>query len=222
MLEVILDTETTGLSVSSNHRIVEIGCIELDNQIATKKQFHVYINPQRSISEDAFKVHGYSEKFLADKKIFKEISKDFLNFIKNKKIIIHNAPFDLAFLNYELKLINEKPIDIKNVIDTLEIARQKFPGAQNSLDALCKRFNIDNSKREKHSALIDCQLLKEVYINLLDQKTPKLNLENHELNESYYHKDNNKKSNIVIKPDDNEIELHKKYIKTNSFKNYYS
>ena len=222
MLEVILDTETTGLSISANHRIVEIGCIELDNQIATNKQFHEYINPQRSISPDSFKVHGYSEEFLSDKKIFKEISKDFLNFIKNKKIIIHNAPFDLAFLNYELKSINEKPIDIKNVVDTLEIARQKFPGAQNSLDALCKRFNIDNSKREKHSALIDCQLLKEVYINLLDQKAPKLNLENNEINESYYQKNSNKKSKIVIKPDDNEIKLHKKYIKTSLARNYYN
>ena len=177
MLEVILDTETTGLSTIEKHRIVEIGCIELDNQISTNKIFHKYINPQRSVSEDAYKVHGYSDEFLSDKKTFSEISEDFLNFIKNKKIIIHNAPFDLSFLNYELKLINQKPINKENVIDTLEIARSKYPGSQNSLDALCKRFNIDNSKREKHNALIDCHLLKEIYINLVDQKAPKLNLE---------------------------------------------
>ena len=165
MLEVILDTETTGLSTTQKHKIVEIGCVELNNQIATGKVFHTYINPQRSVSEDAYKVHGYSDKFLSDKKTFLEIAEDFLNFIKNKKIIIHNAPFDLSFLNYELRLINKNQIEIKNVVDTLELARQKHPGAQNSLDALCKRYNIDNSKREKHSALIDCHLLKEVYIN---------------------------------------------------------
>jgi len=164
MLEVILDTETTGLSNTEKHRIVEIGCIELNNQISTNNVFHEYINPQRPVSEEAYKIHGYSDKFLSDKKTFAEISKDFLNFIKNKKIIIHNAPFDLSFLNYELKLINQKPINKENVIDTLEIARSKYPGSQNSLDALCKRFNIDNSKREKHNALIDCHLLKEILI----------------------------------------------------------
>jgi len=184
MLEVILDTETTGLSITEKHKIVEIGCIELENQIPTNKIFHTYINPRRSVSEDAYKIHGYSDKFLSDKKIFAEIAKDFLNFIKNKKIIIHNAPFDLSFLNYELKLINEKMIDKKDVIDTLEIAREKYPGAQNSLDALCKRFNIDNSKREKHNALIDCNLLKEIYVNLVDQKEPKLNLESAEIIDS--------------------------------------
>ena len=178
MLEVILDTETTGLSTTEKHRIVEIGCIELENQIPTNKIFHEYLNPQRTVSEDAHKIHGYSDKFLSDKKTFSEIAENFLNFIKDKKIIIHNAPFDLSFLNYEFRLINQKLIDQKNVIDTLEIARRKYPGSQNSLDALCKRFNIDNSKREKHNALIDCQLLREVYINLVDQKEPKLNLEN--------------------------------------------
>ena len=172
MLEVILDTETTGLSTTEKHRIVEIGCIELSNQIPTNKIFHEYINPQRDVSEDAYKVHGYSNKFLSDKKNFSEISEDFLDFIKDKKIVIHNAPFDLSFLNYELRLTNKKPINKENVIDTLEIARAKYPGSQNSLDALCKRFNIDNSKREKHNALIDCHLLKEIYVNLLDQKEP--------------------------------------------------
>ena len=152
MLEVILDTETTGLSATQKHRIVEIGCIELENQIPTNRIFHTYLNPQRSVSEDAFKIHGYSDKFLSDKKKFVEIVENFLNFINNKKIIIHNAPFDLSFLNYELRLINKKEININYVVDTLEIARQKYPGAQNSLDALCKRFNIDNSNRDKHNA----------------------------------------------------------------------
>ena len=222
MLEVILDTETTGLSVSAKHRIVEIGCIELNNQIPTNKQFHEYINPERSISEDAYKIHGYSEKFLSNKKIFKEISEKFLNFIKGKKIIIHNAPFDLAFLNYELKLINQKPIDINNVVDTLEIARQKFPGAQNSLDALCKRFNIDNSKREKHNALIDCQLLKEVYINLLDQKEPKLDFVNFAGPELNVKDKNISYLKKVIKPSDDELEAHKNFLKTSLQKNFYN
>ena len=176
MLEVILDTETPGLLTTEKHRIVEIGCIELINQIPTKKIFHEYLNPQREISEDAYKIHGYSDKFLSDKKVFSEIADSFLNFIGDKKIIIHNASFDLSFLNYELRLVNRKEIDKKNIIDTLEIARQKFPGAQNSLNMLCKRFNIDNSKREKHNALLDCQLLREIYINLIDQKEPELNL----------------------------------------------
>ena len=225
MLEVILDTETTGLSTKEKHRIVEIGCIELDNQIPTNKIFHTYINPQRSVSEDAYKVHGYSDEFLSDKKTFLEISKDFLNFIKNKKIIIHNAPFDLSFLNYELKLINQKPINKENVIDTLEIARAKYPGSQNSLDALWKRFNIDNSKREKHSALVDCHLLKEVYVNLLGQKEPKLNLENIETINSKFNDNTSKNNSIprkVIKPSYNEIQLHKKYLKSNLPKNYYN
>ena len=225
MLEVILDTETTGLSTLEKHRIVEIGCIELDNQIPTNKIFHQYINPQRSVSEDAYKVHGYSDEFLSDKKTFSEISEDFLNFIKNKKIIIHNAPFDLSFLNYELKLINQKPINKENVIDTLEIARSKYPGSQNSLDALCKRFNIDNSKREKHNALIDCHLLKEIYVNLVDQKTPKLNLENVEIIDSKSNDNINIKKNklrIIIKPNNDELQLHKKYLNSNLPKNYYN
>ena len=225
MLEVILDTETTGLSTTEKHRIVEIGCIELDNQIPTNKIFHEYINPQRSVSEEAHKVHGYSDKFLSQKKTFLEVSKDFLNFIKDKKLIIHNAPFDLSFLNYELKLIIKKPIDKKNVIDTLELARAKFPGSQNSLDALCKRFNIDNSKREKHSAIIDCHLLKEVYVNLLDQKAPKLNLESE--GEILNSSSNNPKSldrkvsGKIIKPSQEELEFHKKYLKNDLQKNYY-
>ena len=224
MLEVILDTETTGLSTAEKHRIVEIGCIELDNQIPTKKIFHEYLNPQRPVSEDAYKVHGYSDKFLSDKKTFSEIAENFLNFLKNKKIIIHNAPFDLSFLNYEFKLINRKGIDTQNVIDTLEIARQKYPGSQNSLDALCKRFNIDNSIRKKHNALVDCQLLKEVYINLVDQKEPKLNLENDKILDSKIENQINKKKNnskIIVKPNNDELKLHRNYLKSSLQKNYF-
>ena len=224
MLEVILDTETTGLSTADNHRIVEIGCVELNNQIPTNNTFHEYINPQRAVSEDAYKVHGYSNKFLSDKKIFSEIAEDFLNFIGDKTIIIHNAPFDLSFLNYELKIINKKPINIKNVIDTLEIARSKYPGSQNSLDALCKRFNIDNSKREKHNALIDCHLLKEIYVNLADQKEPKLKLESSEIINSKLIDNISKKDNIIrkiIKPTNDELKLHQKYLKSSLSKNYY-
>jgi len=216
MLEVILDTETTGLSITEKHRIVEIGCIELKNQIPTNKIFHEYLNPQRSVSEDAYKVHGYSDDFLSDKKTFSEIAESFLKFIKDKKIIIHNAAFDLSFLNYEFRLINQKAINKNNIIDTLEIARLKYPGSQNSLDALCKRFNIDNSKREKHNALIDCQLLKEVYINLIDQKEPKLNLVNAEIFDLKF-KDNlikkNNNSRKIVKPSSVELELHRNYLK---------
>jgi DNA polymerase-3 subunit epsilon len=224
MFEVILDTETTGLSVADKHRIVEIACVELENQIPTNKVFHAIINPNRSVSEAAYKVHGYSDKFLSDKKSFLEISKEFLHFVNNKKIIIHNAPFDLSFLNYELKLIKEKSINKENVIDTLEIARSKYPGSQNSLDALCKRFNVDNSKREKHSALLDCHLLKEVYINLLDQKSPKLNLESNSESDFKYTVENKKNRNSVktiIKPSVEELELHKKYLSNSLSKNYY-
>jgi len=225
MLEVILDTETTGLSTLEKHRIVEIGCVELNNQIPTDKIFHTHINPQRSVSEEAYKVHGYSDEFLSNQKTFSEISEDFLNFIKDKKIVIHNAPFDLSFINYELKLINQKPIDKKNVIDTLEIARLKYPGSQNSLDALCKRFNVDNSKREKHNALLDCHLLKEIYVNLLGQKEPKLDLENAEITNSEYNINTKKNNSIlrkIVKLNDDELQLHKKYLKSQLLKNNYN
>ena len=224
MLEIILDTETTGLSTTEKHRIVEIGCIELNNQIQTNRIFHEYLNPQRAVSEDAHKVHGYSNEFLSDKKTFPEIAENFLNFIKGKKIIIHNASFDLSFLNYELKLIKLKEIDKNNVVDTLELARQKYPGSQNSLDALCKRFNIDSSKREKHSALVDCRLLKEVYINLVDQKEPKLDLENAEVFDSKHREFSMKKNNKIrkiIKIGNKELELHKNYLKSQLKKNFY-
>ena len=224
MIEVILDTETTGLSVAANHRIVEIGCLELEKKIPTKKIFHQYLNPERSVSEDALKVHGYTDEFLSGKKKFSEIAEDFLNFIKDKKLIIHNAPFDLGFLNYELRLINQKPIDRKNVIDTLELARSKYPGSQNSLDALCKRFNIDNTKREKHSALLDCNLLKEVYINLVDQKSPKLNLESNENNDLKIKSSTRNQINIsrkIVEIDSNELKLHNQFLKKQLPKNYF-
>tara|TARA_B110000438_G_scaffold101530_1_gene100437 strand:- start:1236 stop:1913 length:678 start_codon:yes stop_codon:yes gene_type:complete len=225
MLEVILDTETTGLSTLEKHKIVEIGCVELNNQISTDKTFHTYINPQRSVSKEAYKVHGYSDEFLSNKKTFSEISEAFINFIKDKKIVIHNASFDLSFINYELKLINQKPIDKKNVIDTLEIARLKYPGSQNSLDALCKRFNIDNSKREKHSALMDCHLLKEVYVHLLGQKEPKLNLENSGITGLEYNFNTRKNNSIlrkIVKLSDDELKLHKKYLRSQLAKNNYN
>jgi DNA polymerase-3 subunit epsilon len=225
MLEVVLDTETTGLSTTENHKIVEIGCIELDNQIPTNKVFHAYINPQRTVSEDAYKVHGYSNEFLSNKKIFSEICEDFLSFIKDKKLIIHNAAFDLAFLNHELRFVNKKTIDKANVIDTLEIARSKYPGSQNSLDALCKRFNIDSSRREKHSALIDCNLLKEVYVNLLDQKAPKLNLERSGIVDFKFDYKTNRKKNMlrkIVKLNDDELKLHKKYLQSQLPKNNFN
>ena len=224
MIEVILDTETTGLSTAENHRVVEIGCVELDNQIPTNKIFHEYLNPERSISSEAFKIHGYTDKFLSSKKTFSEIADNFLDFIKDKKIIIHNATFDLSFLNYELKRAKKKEINKSNIIDTLELARQKYPGSQNSLDALCKRFNIDNSKREKHNALIDCRLLKEVYINLVDQKEPKLNLENVEstyLNFKDNVKRKNKVSRKIVKPNSEELKLHSEYLRHYLQKNFF-
>ena len=178
MKEIVLDTETTGLSVKDGHRIVEIGCIEIENLIPTKNVFHCYLNPERKVSESALKVHGYTDEFLADKKKFSDVADEFLKFIEGKKIIIHNAEFDIGHLNNELSLIKKEKILKENVIDTLEIARNKFPGSGISLDALCKRFRIDNSKREKHTALIDCDLLSKVYVNLIDQKEPKLNFSN--------------------------------------------
>ena len=184
MKEVILDTETTGLSVKEGHRIVEIGCIEIDNLIPTNKKFHCYLNPERKVSEKAFEVHGYTDKFLISQKKFAEVVDEFLSFIENKRLVIHNAEFDLAHLNNELALLGKKKINNENIVDTLTLARDKFPGSPISLDALCKRFRVDNSKRTQHTALIDCDLLSKVYINLLDQKEPKLNFQNQEVEET--------------------------------------
>ena len=219
MSEIFLDIETTGLSFRDGHKIVEIACIETKDLIATGKVFHKFINPKRNIPEEAFKVHGFSGEFLSDKETFDQVADEFLSFIKDKKIIIHNASFDLSFLDGELGLIQKQRLNNKLVIDSLEVARNKFPGSSNSLDALCKRFNIDLSRRNKHNALLDCDLLREVYINLLDAKEPKFNLSNNtpELNINKI-KDYSK---LIIKIPDSEIKKHKVFIKTELKKNFY-
>jgi|TARA_B100001540_G_C15815973_1_gene647436 DNA polymerase-3 subunit epsilon len=222
MTEVVLDTETTGLSVKEGHRIVEIGCIELDNLIPTNKIFHCYLNPERKVSDAAFKVHGYSDEFLSDKKKFYEIVEDFLKFIEGKKIIIHNAEFDIGHLNNELSLINKNKIRKENVVDTLDIARNKFPGSSISLDALCKRFRIDNSKRKNHTALIDCELLSKVYINLLDQREPMLNFsQNKEIFDPKINEKIKKYSKKVVQPTNEELKLHEKFLREKLKKNYF-
>ena len=223
MKEVILDTETTGLSVREGHRVVEIGCIELDNLIPTSNKFHCYLNPERKVSEKALEVHGYTDEFLSTQKKFNDVVDDFLNFIENKRLVIHNAEFDLAHLNNELSLLGKNKLNIKDAVDTLALARDKFPGSPISLDALCKRYKIDNSKRTQHTALIDCDLLSKVYINLLDQKEPTLNFKNQEnekleiisnKNISYYKE--------VIKPTSEELKMHKDYLKKELKKNFFN
>ncbi len=219
MSEVFLDTETTGLSFKDGHKIVEIACIESKDLIPTGKVFHKLINPRRSVPEEAFNVHGFSEKFLSNKETFDQIAEEFLNFIRNKKLIIHNAAFDLGFINGELELIKKEKIDKKLVIDSLEVARNRFPGTSNSLDALCKRYNIDLSRRTKHNALLDCELLREVYINLLDVKEPKFNLSSQSLKKNLSEvKDYNK---TILKISDFEIDKHKKFLKSELKKNFY-
>tara|TARA_Y100001958_G_scaffold123033_1_gene90311 strand:+ start:126 stop:791 length:666 start_codon:yes stop_codon:yes gene_type:complete len=221
MKEIVLDTETTGISIKDGHRIVEIGCVELDDLIPTQNKFHCYVNPERKVSEKAFEIHGYSDKFLSDKKKFSEISDEFLEFIKDKRLIIHNAEFDLSHLNNELKILGKDKIQ-NEVIDTLTLAREKFPGSSISLDALCKRYRIDNSKRTKHTALVDCDLLAKVYINLIDQKEPTLNFHTQE-------KEKNKESNNnvlyfkkIVEISDEEKNNHIKYLKEKLKKNYFS
>ena len=222
MIEVVLDTETTGLKVKDGHRIVEIGCIELENQIPTSKKFHCCLNPERKVSEKALEVHGYTNEFLSTQKKFTEICNEFLDFIKNKKLIMHNAEFDLAHLNNELRLLGNDIIEKKNVIDTLELARDKFPGSSISLDALCKRYNIDNSKRVKHTALIDCELLVKVYINLIDQKEPTLNFQNQENTKSDLNLNrNNLYYKKIIKPSNEELKVHKNYLKKDLKRNFF-
>ena len=220
MKEVVLDTETTGISVKDGHRLVEIGCIELDNLIPTKNRFHCYLNPERKVSEKALEVHGYTDEFLANQKRFLEVVEKFLEFIKDKRLIIHNAEFDLGHLNNELAILGKIKLD-NEIVDTLILARDKFPGSPVSLDALCKRYRIDNSKRTQHTALIDCDLLAKVYINLIDQKEPTLNFQNEETML-------NKKNNItidyfkkVITPTDEELKKHKEYLKSNLKKNFF-
>ena len=221
MREIVLDTETTGISVKEGHRIVEIGCIELENLIPTKRKFHCYLNPERKVSEKAFEVHGYSDEFLSKQKKFSEILEEFLNFIKDTRLIIHSAEFDLAHLNNELSLHGKKFLN-NNVVDTLILARDKYPGSSVSLDSLCKRFRIDNSKRVQHTALIDCDLLSKVYINLIDQKEPTLDFQNDinvnkiskNLDVSYFKK--------IITPTVEEVKKHREYLKKNLKKNYFS
>ena len=219
MNEVFLDTETTGLSFRDGHKVVEIACIETKDLIATGKVFHKLINPKRSVPEEAFNVHGFSQEFLSDKETFEQVADEFLNFIKDKKIIIHNASFDLGFLDGELEVIQKEKINKKLIVDSLEIARNKFPGTSNSLDALCKRFNIDLSRRTKHNALLDCELLREVYINLLDVKEPKFNLSNGnaEININKT-KDYGK---TVIKISDTELKKHEEFLSSELKKNFY-
>ena len=221
MKEIVLDTETTGISTKEGHRIVEIGCIELENLIPTQNKFHCYLNPERKVSEKAFEVHGYSDVFLSKQKKFEDVGEDFLDFIKDKRLIIHNAEFDLAHLNNELALLCKKKI-VNEVVDTLILALDKFPGSPVSLDALCKRYRIDNSKRTQHTALIDCDLLAKVYINLIDQKEPTLNFQNkdddevkkiNDLEISYFKK--------VVIPTADEIKKHENYLKKNLKKNFF-
>mgnify|MGYP000338983812 CR=1 FL=1 len=221
MKEVVLDTETTGLEVKDGHRIVEIGCIELENLIPTSKKFHCYLNPERKVSEKALEVHGYTDEFLSDKKKFKDIVDEFLEFIKDKKLIIHNAEFDLTHLNNELQLIGKNKINKNSIIDTLDLARDKFPGLGISLDALCKRYRIDNSKRVQHTALIDCDLLSKVYINLIDQKEPTLDFKNIEEDVSKLNTGKVIYSTKIIKPSPEELKNHQIYLKTNLKKNYF-
>ena len=221
MSEIFLDTETTGLSFRDGHRIVEIACIETKDLIPTNKIFHKLINPKRDVPEEAFKIHGFSGEFLKDKETFDQIADELLDFVKGKKIIIHNAQFDLGFLNGELSKINKEKINKSSVVDSLEVARNKFPGSSNSLDALCKKFNIDLSKRNKHNALLDCELLREVYINLLDAKEPKFNLTS--LNQDEFKSSNKEKlySKTIIEVSKKELEQHKHFLKTEIKKNFY-
>ena len=223
MNEIFLDTETTGLSFKDGDRILEIACIETKDLIPTNKIFHKLINPERKVSQEAFKVHGFSNDFLQDKQKFKEIADEFLEFIEGKKLIIHNAPFDIGFLNSELKKINKKVLDVKKVDDTLSLARSKFPASSNSLDNLCKRFNIDISRRTKHNALLDCELLREVYINLVGQKEPSLSFsanDNPEENKISVKSIRNREK-IVIEIDPEEIKKHNNFLKSNLKKNFF-
>ncbi len=223
MKEVILDTETTGLSVRDGHRIVEIGCIELENLIPTKNRFHCYLNPERKVSEKALEVHGYTDEFLSTHKKFAEIVDEFLGFIENKRLVIHNAEFDLSHLNNELVLLGKKKLNSENVVDTLALARDKFPGSPISLDALCKRYRVDNSKRTQHTALIDCDLLAKVYINLLDQKEPTLNFKSEDNEKIIINSnDTNQYYKKVVKPSEAELKLHKEYLKNNLKKNFFN
>ena len=220
MKEIILDTETTGLNVKDGHRIVEIGCIELENLIPTNKTFHCYLNPERKVSEKAFDVHGYSDEFLSKQKKFSEVVDDFLNFIEGKRLVIHNAEFDISHLNNEMLIIGKNKIH-NEIADTLVMARNKFPGSPTNLDSLCKRYKIDNSRRTKHTALIDCDLLAKVYINLLDQKEPTLNFQADEKNIADISENSIQYFKKIIRPSEEEINLHKDFLKKSLKKNFF-
>ena len=221
MKEIVLDTETTGISVKDGHRIVEIGCIELDNLVPTNNKFHCYLNPERKVSEKAFEVHGYSDEFLVKQKKFSEVADKFLEFIDGKKIVIHNADFDLSHLNNELKILGKKKIN-NEIVDTLTLARDKFPGSPSNLDALCKRYRIDNSKRTKHTALIDCELLAKVYINLIDQKEPTLDFSRKEISGETIFQEKINYFKKIIKPSNVELKKHKEFIKSQIKKNFFT
>ena len=221
MKEIVLDTETTGISVKDGHRIVEIGCIELDNLLPTNNKFHCYLNPERKVSEKAFEVHGYSDEFLAKQKKFSEVADKFLEFIDGKKIIIHNADFDLSHLNNELKILGKKKIN-NEIVDTLTLARDKFPGSPSNLDALCKRYRIDNSRRTKHTALIDCELLVKVYINLIDQKEPTLDFSKKEISGETIFQEKINYFKKIIEPSNVELKKHKEFIKSKIKKNFFT
>jgi DNA polymerase-3 subunit epsilon len=220
MKEVVLDTETTGISIKDGHRIVEIGCIELENLIPTKNKFHCYLNPERKVSEKALEVHGYTDEFLATQKKFSDIGEQFLEFIKNKRLIIHNAEFDIGHLNNELAILGKKKIE-NEIVDTLILARDKFPGSPVSLDALCKRYRVDNSRRIQHTALVDCDLLAKVYINLIDQKEPTLNFQSEEVTIKQKNNTNTNYYKKVVEPTDEELKKHREYLKNNLKKNFF-
>ena len=220
MKEIVLDTETTGISIKDGHRIVEIGCIELDNLIPTKNKFHCYLNPERKVSQKALEVHGYTDDFLATQKKFSDIGEQFLEFIKNKRLIIHNAEFDLGHLNNELAILGKKKLE-NEIIDTLILARDKFPGSPVSLDALCKRYRVDNSRRTQHTALIDCDLLAKIYINLIDQKEPTLKFQNEEIKNNQKNNTNINYFKKVVLPTTEELKKHKEYLKNNLKKNFF-
>jgi len=221
MKEIVLDTETTGISVKEGHRIVEIGCIELNDLVPTKNRFHCYLNPERKVSEKALEVHGYTNEFLSKQKKFSEVSEEFLDFIKDKRLIIHNAEFDLGHVNNELSLLGKKKIT-NEIINTLVLARDKFPGSPASLDALCKRYRVDNSKRTNHTALIDCDLLAKVYINLIDQKEPTLNFQNQDSQIKVKNNIETEYFKKVISPSADELKRHKDYLKSNLKKNFFN
>ena len=221
MKEIVLDTETTGISVKEGHRVVEIGCIELDNLVPTKNKFHCYLNPERKVSEKALEIHGYTDDFLSNKKKFKEVVEEFLTFVKDKRLVIHNAEFDLSHLNNELEILGKKKLN-NEFIDTLTLAREKFPGSQVSLDALCKKYRIDNSKRVQHSALVDCSLLAKVYINLIDQKEPTLDFKKNDVNLSEFNLGKVSYSKKIVTPTPQELENHKIYLKNSLKRNFFN